>query len=195
MTQRREATPSLVLAGQELVPRRLATGVDDMAAISATQLSQFEEEGYLVVRGLLDPEEDLDPVIREYEGVLDTLAVELRAQGRISSTRRTLPRLEKMKSTTIITIPPTTRAAIITPRLSRFFPITFRFLFLERPPWPFSLTISKLNCYMRPTRSLGIGEKELRRDKMKRLMAAVLKGDTILYMIAGRSSARRLGPR
>jgi len=31
----------------------------------------------------------------------------------------------------------------------------------------------------------GIGEKEVRRDRMKRLMAAVLKGDMILYAIAG----------
>jgi TRAP-type C4-dicarboxylate transport system permease small subunit len=31
----------------------------------------------------------------------------------------------------------------------------------------------------------GIGEKEVRRDRMKRLMSAVLKGDTILYAIAG----------
>jgi TRAP-type C4-dicarboxylate transport system permease small subunit len=31
----------------------------------------------------------------------------------------------------------------------------------------------------------GIGEKEVRRDRMKRLMAAVLKGDMILYTIAG----------
>jgi TRAP-type C4-dicarboxylate transport system permease small subunit len=35
------------------------------------------------------------------------------------------------------------------------------------------------------TASLGIGEKQLRRGRMKRLMAAVLKGDKILYAIAG----------
>jgi ectoine hydroxylase-related dioxygenase (phytanoyl-CoA dioxygenase family) len=62
-----------------------------MTALNKAQLAQFEEEGYLVVRGLLDPERDLDPVIREYEGVLDTLARELHAQGRISSTYGELP--------------------------------------------------------------------------------------------------------
>ena len=62
-----------------------------MAALSEAQIAQFQEEGYLLVRGLLDPELDLDPVIREYEGVLDTLAGELLAQGRISSTYAELP--------------------------------------------------------------------------------------------------------
>ena len=62
-----------------------------MAAISTSQLSQFKEEGYVVVRGLFDPKEDLDPVIHEYEGVLDTLARELYAQGRIASTYPELP--------------------------------------------------------------------------------------------------------
>lgn len=62
-----------------------------MAAISENQLAHFEEEGYLVVRGLLDPEEDLDPVIREYEGVLNSLAQELCSQGRIPSTFADLP--------------------------------------------------------------------------------------------------------
>lgn len=62
-----------------------------MAALSASQLSHFEQEGYLVVQGLLDPVQDLDPVIREYEGVLDKLAGELHAQGRIPSTYADLP--------------------------------------------------------------------------------------------------------
>lgn len=62
-----------------------------MAALSKAQLAQFAEEGYLLVRGLLDPERDLDPVIREYEGVLDALAEELCARGRIPSTYEDLP--------------------------------------------------------------------------------------------------------
>jgi ectoine hydroxylase-related dioxygenase (phytanoyl-CoA dioxygenase family) len=62
-----------------------------MAALSEVQLAQFEEEGYLVVRGLFDPEEDLDPVVREYEEVLDRLAEELYGQGRIPSTYADLP--------------------------------------------------------------------------------------------------------
>lgn len=62
-----------------------------MALLTQDQLAQFQEEGYLIVRGLLDPEEDLRPVVEEYEGVLDNLANELYAQGQISSTYRELP--------------------------------------------------------------------------------------------------------
>ncbi|MSR81789.1 MAG: phytanoyl-CoA dioxygenase [Candidatus Latescibacteria bacterium] len=62
-----------------------------MPVLTVSQLSHFEQEGYLVVRGLLDPALDLDPVIREYEEVLDKLAEELYAQGRISSTYEELP--------------------------------------------------------------------------------------------------------
>ena len=31
-------------------------------------LTFFEEQGYLLAKGLLDPVQDLDPVMREYEG-------------------------------------------------------------------------------------------------------------------------------
>jgi hypothetical protein len=56
-----------------------------MPQLTPAQIETFEREGYLVVPGLLDPEHDLDPVIREYEGVLDRLAVELQEAGQISS--------------------------------------------------------------------------------------------------------------
>ena len=57
-----------------------------MARLSAAQVEQFRREGYLVVPGLFDPVEDLDPLIHEYEFVLDNLARELLAQGQITST-------------------------------------------------------------------------------------------------------------
>jgi phytanoyl-CoA hydroxylase len=50
------------------------------------QVARFQDEGYLVVEDLLDPVADLDPVIAEYETVLDRLAHELAAAGAISST-------------------------------------------------------------------------------------------------------------
>jgi phytanoyl-CoA hydroxylase len=62
-----------------------------MASLTAEQIREFEDEGYLVVEGLLDPARDLDPVIAEYEGVLDRLADELFAAGRIASTYADLP--------------------------------------------------------------------------------------------------------
>src|SRR5580698_1231024 len=48
-----------------------------MPRLSQKQALQFEENGYLIVTGVLSPEKDLDPVIREYEGVLDRLVGQL----------------------------------------------------------------------------------------------------------------------
>ncbi|GAB5562590.1 MAG: hypothetical protein SynsKO_42370 [Synoicihabitans sp.] len=57
-----------------------------MKKITKDQYTQFSEEGYLVVRDFFDPMADLDPIISEYEGVLDQLAKELLAAGEIAST-------------------------------------------------------------------------------------------------------------
>src|SRR5919108_5049071 len=62
-----------------------------MTFLSGPQVEQFRREGYLVVDGLLDPRDDLDPVTVEYYGVLDQLANQLYARGEISSTYAELP--------------------------------------------------------------------------------------------------------
>lgn len=56
-----------------------------MSKLTATQIARFNEEGYLVVEGLFDPRRDLDPIIQEYEGILDRLAHDLHAKGQVSS--------------------------------------------------------------------------------------------------------------
>lgn len=61
------------------------------ASLTRKQLDQFHEEGYLVVEGVLDPEDDLDPIIIEYEGVLDRLADDLYEAGHISPRYEDLP--------------------------------------------------------------------------------------------------------
>lgn len=53
--------------------------------LTSAQRTEFDREGFLVVKGLLDPERDLDPVIMEYEGVLDQLASELFEGGELKS--------------------------------------------------------------------------------------------------------------
>ena len=53
--------------------------------LTAKQVQQFEDEGYLLVEGVLDPAKDLAPIIAEYDDVLDRLADELFAEGQISS--------------------------------------------------------------------------------------------------------------
>jgi hypothetical protein len=54
-------------------------------------VERFADEGYLLVEDLLDPERDLDPVVHEYEAVLDRVAAEWWAAGAIASTYADLP--------------------------------------------------------------------------------------------------------
>lgn len=52
--------------------------------LTAAQLTAFSDQGFLVVPDLLD-ESDLEPVRREYEQVIDAVARELEAAGKVSS--------------------------------------------------------------------------------------------------------------
>ena len=52
-----------------------------MAALTRAQVEHFHREGYLLVENIFDAEADIDPIIEEYEGVLDTLADQLYAQN------------------------------------------------------------------------------------------------------------------
>ena len=49
-------------------------------------MEQSQTNGYLIVKGLFDPQDDLEPVVKEYEGVLDNLANELHAKCAIKGT-------------------------------------------------------------------------------------------------------------
>ena len=57
-----------------------------MPFLTAEQMEHFEEEGYLLLRGMLDVDAVIQPIIDEYHGVLDNLARELYATGQIEST-------------------------------------------------------------------------------------------------------------
>jgi phytanoyl-CoA hydroxylase len=59
--------------------------------LSAKEREAFDRDGFVIVRGLLDPTRDLDPVMVEYEGVLDALARDLFADGQIKSRYEDLP--------------------------------------------------------------------------------------------------------
>ena len=52
-----------------------------MAGLTQAQLDQLSEKGYVVVENVLDPEEDLAPVMAEYGEVLDGIAHDLYAEG------------------------------------------------------------------------------------------------------------------
>ena len=54
--------------------------------MTAAQLEQFDRDGFLLVEGLISPTEVLDPLMREYEEVLDRLATLLHDAGQIADT-------------------------------------------------------------------------------------------------------------
>lgn len=60
-------------------------------SLSLDQVDTFNREGYLVVHGVLDQDRDIDPIVREYRGVLDRLAHDLVASGSITSLHADLP--------------------------------------------------------------------------------------------------------
>ena len=67
-----------------------------MSTLTNEQVKYFEREGYVLVRNLLDPEKVLDPLIREYELVLDQLATTLHNKGEISSLSEELDFSDRM---------------------------------------------------------------------------------------------------
>ena len=62
-----------------------------MVATRSRLKEELDERGLAVVEGLLDVEEDLHPVIDEYDGLLDRVARWLHRQGTLSSTHEDLP--------------------------------------------------------------------------------------------------------
>jgi hypothetical protein len=62
-----------------------------MVTATKVDLDLFAAQGFLLVDDVLDPREDLDPVVAEYEELLDTLTMRWQAEGRIGSTHRDLP--------------------------------------------------------------------------------------------------------
>ncbi len=62
-----------------------------MASLSQAVLEEFDERGYVVVKGLLDPETDLKPLKDEYAGLVDSLAERWVSEGKLSSTYSELP--------------------------------------------------------------------------------------------------------
>ena len=57
-----------------------------MPQLTPSQLDHYRERGFVLVEDLLDPTTDIDPVLAEYDEVLDDLAHELFAAGQIAST-------------------------------------------------------------------------------------------------------------
>ena len=60
------------------------------------QLNHFETEGYLVVEDVIDPITVLDPLVKEYEGVLNNFANELFGKGEIKDLYQDLDFSERL---------------------------------------------------------------------------------------------------
>lgn len=61
------------------------------SSVDPSILEHFEEQGYVVVEEVFDPEEDLQPVVDEYTNLLNALVERLYAEGKLKSTYRNLP--------------------------------------------------------------------------------------------------------
>jgi phytanoyl-CoA hydroxylase len=55
--------------------------------VDASHVERFHEDGYVVVEGLLDPEEDLGPVVEEYSRLIDAVAERWLGNGSPSDRR------------------------------------------------------------------------------------------------------------
>ena len=55
-----------------------------MPQLTPFQLDHYRERGFVLVEDLLDPAADIDPVLAEYDEVLDRLANELFAAGQLT---------------------------------------------------------------------------------------------------------------
>jgi phytanoyl-CoA hydroxylase len=62
-----------------------------MTTATRVDIATFEEQGFLVVEDALDPQRDLDPVVNEYEALLDELTERWHAESLLPSTFRDLP--------------------------------------------------------------------------------------------------------
>lgn len=67
-----------------------------MNRLTSDEVAHFEDEGFILVRGLLDVERDIQPVRSEYAGVLDRLARDLFEAGEIQSTYEDLSFSDRM---------------------------------------------------------------------------------------------------
>jgi ectoine hydroxylase-related dioxygenase (phytanoyl-CoA dioxygenase family) len=56
-----------------------------------TLIEQFENHGFVVVEDVLDPQQDIQPVIDDYATALDNYSAQLYNAGKISSRYAELP--------------------------------------------------------------------------------------------------------
>jgi hypothetical protein len=63
----------------------------EVRSAGGVDLERFGEQGYLVIEDVLDVADDLDPVVAEYEALLDELAARWYGEGKLGATFAGLP--------------------------------------------------------------------------------------------------------
>ena len=66
-----------------------------MLNVQKSDLKSFYEQGFMLIEGVLDPEEDILPVEKEYSIILDSIISDLYDAGELSSPYKELPFLER----------------------------------------------------------------------------------------------------
>ena len=67
-----------------------------MPVLDRVDIEQLNDEGYVVVKNVLDLDEDIQPVIDEYTAVIDAWTDQLLAEGKLESVYRELPLVERL---------------------------------------------------------------------------------------------------
>ena len=70
-----------------------------MVQLTPDDLQHFDEHGYVVIRGLLDPARDIQPVIAEYDQLLDGLVDQWANAGHLEDRCEGLPFTERLMQT------------------------------------------------------------------------------------------------
>jgi phytanoyl-CoA hydroxylase len=68
-----------------------------MPRLSSLQIKQFEDQGYLLARGILDQESALKPIFDDYSDILDGIAETMRRDGRLDQYDPNAPILERLR--------------------------------------------------------------------------------------------------
>ena len=69
------------------------------ATVTDADLSRFDQDGFVVVRGLFNPDRDFSPVVAEYEAVLSTLVDNWISGGHLQNAHAELPFAERLLRT------------------------------------------------------------------------------------------------
>ena len=64
--------------------------------VNDTDLSRFNEDGFVIIRGLFEPDRDFAPVVAEYETVLSGLVDHWIAQGHLDHAHAGLPFTQRL---------------------------------------------------------------------------------------------------